>query len=339
MDRVACRVDGSSFLHAFRCVGLDKRATVCVHTSLSRFGHIVGGAEAVIDALIDSVGSEGTIMMPSYPMAGSMASYLDEGKAFDVRSCPSQVGLIAEVFRKCPTVRRSLHPTNPLVAWGKNAELLLQHHEKSQTPYGDETPYGRLAARDDSFVLMLETHVHSLLHHLQERVQFPNLFLPDMREAFFIDERGTRGAVKTKVMRPRLPYYVAVPSAAGPEPDWVFLQDFALIFPGGRELQLQRLGHHFRGYPSINRRRADLEKAGVLRSCWVGRGEIGLLHVKSFLAQVEPELKDLIHRFRESYQIDRIASLPFTGFSYSSSQESSFRMRGLNHRRRCRVEQ
>lgn len=50
---------------ALRCAGVKKGQTVMVHTSLGSLGYVCGGAQAVIEALLDCVGEEGTIMMPT----------------------------------------------------------------------------------------------------------------------------------------------------------------------------------------------------------------------------------------------------------------------------------
>ena len=47
-------------------LGLKRGDIVGVHSSLSSFGYVEGGADAVIDALLETVGEEGTIMMPTY---------------------------------------------------------------------------------------------------------------------------------------------------------------------------------------------------------------------------------------------------------------------------------
>lgn len=48
-----------------REAGLEKGDAVMVHTSLKRMGYICGGAQTVIEALMEVVGENGTIMMPT----------------------------------------------------------------------------------------------------------------------------------------------------------------------------------------------------------------------------------------------------------------------------------
>ena len=52
-------------MDALLSVGVSKGQTIMVHTSLSSLGFVCGGAQMVIEALIEAVGNEGTIMMPT----------------------------------------------------------------------------------------------------------------------------------------------------------------------------------------------------------------------------------------------------------------------------------
>ena len=52
-----------------KALGLEKGDAFMVHTSLKSMGYVCGGAQAVIEALIDVVGSDGTIMMPTQSYA------------------------------------------------------------------------------------------------------------------------------------------------------------------------------------------------------------------------------------------------------------------------------
>lgn len=314
LNRTFYRIDREMLTKGFRRIGLERGMSVCVHAALSRLGHIDGGPDAVIDAIMEIVGADGAVLMPSYPTGGSTARYLDSGGEFDVRNSPSKVGLVSEIFRKREGVDRSLHPTNPVAGWGAGAKAFLLDHGKSPTPYGPETPYGRLAAAENGYILMMETHVHSFLHHLQEMVDFPNLYLPGEREVSLIDWDGARRTMRTAVMRTRIPYFVAIPAVSGDEPDWAVLHDFALLFPRNQRRIVRRLGYRFDGYKRLYERQAELEREGIFRTTRLGKGEIGLLQAGRFAERIKPEFSELIERFRRFYDPEEIAArkLPYT---------------------------
>lgn len=52
-------------IQKLREVGLEKGDVVMVHTSLKRMGYVCGGAQTVIEALMEVVRENGTIMMPT----------------------------------------------------------------------------------------------------------------------------------------------------------------------------------------------------------------------------------------------------------------------------------
>ncbi len=55
----------SEITDALKNVGLGSGDLVMVHTSLGKIGYVCGGAQTVIEALIEIVGQNGTIVMPS----------------------------------------------------------------------------------------------------------------------------------------------------------------------------------------------------------------------------------------------------------------------------------
>ena len=80
-----------------------------VHSSLSSFGCIKGGAFTIIDSLIECVGNDGSIVMPSFRISKPL-ELTDEDikkglslklKIIDPNSHePSGMGAIADEFRK-----------------------------------------------------------------------------------------------------------------------------------------------------------------------------------------------------------------------------------------------
>lgn len=128
-------------LAAFRELGMQPEMTVMVHTSLSSLGYVCGGAPTVIEALLEAVGSEGTIMMPTQswknldPEVGvhpevsedEWQTIRDNWPAYDKRTTPTQtMGAVAELFRQWPGSLRSDHPARSVTANGKYATYLTR---------------------------------------------------------------------------------------------------------------------------------------------------------------------------------------------------------------------
>ncbi|MFO7947115.1 MAG: AAC(3) family N-acetyltransferase [Armatimonadota bacterium] len=119
-----------------RDIGLKEADLVQVHSSLSSFGYVEGGADTVVDALLEVVGPRGTVMMPTF----------NHGNVdiFDIEQTPSINGAITEALRNRPESRRSMHPTHPYGAIGYLARELVEGHLAAGT-FGNESPLGKLA--------------------------------------------------------------------------------------------------------------------------------------------------------------------------------------------------
>ena len=125
-----------------RDLGLRSGDIVMVHSSLSSFGYVKGGANAVIDALLTVLGPTGTLCMPTLTY-GEFTPHTPP-PLFDPRTSKGMVGRIPEVFRQRPGVKRSLHPTHSIAAFGPHTEALIEGHERSLTPCGPDSPWGKI---------------------------------------------------------------------------------------------------------------------------------------------------------------------------------------------------
>ncbi len=151
-----------------RGLGLAEGDSVLVHSSLRSFGHVVGGVDAVIDALVETVGPEGTVLVPT--LTGSEALCAEDPPIFDPMSTPCWTGLIPETFRQRPVAVRSLHPTHSVAAIGAQALALTADHERSITPCGPDSPYGRLAEAGGYILLIGVGHASNTTFHLVEEI-------------------------------------------------------------------------------------------------------------------------------------------------------------------------
>lgn len=122
-----------------QALGLKKGDTVIVHSSFKSMGQVEGGANTVIDALIETVGPDGTVMFPALSWTPCTTTL-----KFSVNDTPACIGYLPNVFRKRQGVIRSLHPTHSVCAIGKNAIELTKDHYKDDTPVGPNSPYRKM---------------------------------------------------------------------------------------------------------------------------------------------------------------------------------------------------
>jgi len=140
-------------INGLKKLGLKEGDIVLVHSSLTSLGYVEGGADTVIDALIEIVGEKGTVLMPAYPTKGYEGDWTTN-TLFDPKNDPSQTGRITEVFRLRKEALRSLHPTHSVAAIGSQADYLIKEHEKSQTRCGKNSPFYKLIGLD-GYILAL----------------------------------------------------------------------------------------------------------------------------------------------------------------------------------------
>jgi aminoglycoside 3-N-acetyltransferase len=165
---------------SLRKLGLKKGDKVGVHSSLSSFGVVVSGADVVIDALLEVVGKEGTIVMPTYSTNRIEVERTPEEVAagvtwkykllpYDPKKTPCWTGTIPEVFRKRKGVVRSLQPTHSKAAFGKHAQEIVEAEDPSALGCW------RKLLELDGYILLMGVGLNSCssMHLAEERVQLP----------------------------------------------------------------------------------------------------------------------------------------------------------------------
>lgn len=185
--------------------GIQEGDVLMVHSSLRKIGLVENGAGTLIDALLKTLGNQGTLLMPSFPAIGFNYDYLKSKPLFDVKQTPSRMGVVTETFRKKNGVLRSLHPTDSVIAFGKEAEYLVKDHFGQLTPYNDQSPFYRLCELKGK-ILMIGVGLESLtnLHTLEDAV--PDFKYPVYHETLFttelMDAAGNKQTMQTKVHNP-----------------------------------------------------------------------------------------------------------------------------------------
>ena len=173
----------------FRKLGLTEGSIVGVHSSLSRFGNVEGGADAVIDALLAVVGIAGSVVMPTYSTNREDVAITPEEKAMGVtwksRTLPYDpktdgcwTGKIPDTFRRREGVVRGRHRTHSLAATGPRAHELIEGWHK-------------LLQVDGHILLLGVTLANcSSMHLAEDYVELPSYILekttlpPELRERY-----------------------------------------------------------------------------------------------------------------------------------------------------------
>lgn len=177
----------SLLVEEFRSLGLYPGMRLIVHSSLRSLGWVSGGPVTVVQALIEVLTEEGTLVMPTHSGDYSDPSHWlcpavpadwwetirETMPAFDPAYSPTRgMGIIPDVFRTFPQVIRSYHPSVSFAAWGKDAKFVTEKHSLS-FGLGEQSPLARLYDLDSSVLLLGVDYDSNTSFHLAENRQ-PN---------------------------------------------------------------------------------------------------------------------------------------------------------------------
>ncbi len=188
-----------------RRAGVSPRDTIIVHSSMKSIGWIVGGAITVIDALMEAVTDQGTLVMPTQSSDNGEPSnwsrpavpeewwqtIRDELPPYNPEITPTRkMGIIPETFRKYPNVHRSAHPQSSFGAWGKNAEYVVERHPVDDE-FGERSPLAKLyELRAKILLIGIGYMCNTSLHHAEAKANLPNM--PIEKKGAAVLENGER---------------------------------------------------------------------------------------------------------------------------------------------------
>ena len=140
-------IDKPAILAALERLGVRKGDTLLVHSSLSACGRIVGGAQTIIEAIIEAVGPDGNFFVPTFQRSECYLNGIN--KRWDHRPSDSRdraseavrwVGTLPlEFMRLYPDAPRGVHLSHSWAGWGKRAAEVLSRQAEDEPPFSDNS--------------------------------------------------------------------------------------------------------------------------------------------------------------------------------------------------------
>lgn len=166
---------------------IDAKGTILVHSSMKSIGPVEGGADTVLNALMDYM-KDGLLLLPTH----TWAEINTRNPYFYVDKTPSHVGILTELFRKRPGVVRSWHPTHSVAAYGKEAAEFVAGEEKFDTPCARDSVYGKLLDRKGVILLIGVDHRrNTFIHGVEEWVDIPGRLTDHHKQLYTVLPNGT----------------------------------------------------------------------------------------------------------------------------------------------------
>ncbi|MEV6842361.1 AAC(3) family N-acetyltransferase [Actinoplanes sp. NPDC051411] len=166
-----------------RALGVRRDGVLLVHSSYKSLGHVIGGPQAVVEALLAAAG---TLVVPTHtPENSDPAAWAHppvppswwepiriESPGFDPARTPASrwMGRLAELVRTWPGARRSDHPQVSFAAVGPRAAAVVDGHSLTDN-LGEASPLGAIYRMDGQVLLLGVHHDANTSLHLGEARQ------------------------------------------------------------------------------------------------------------------------------------------------------------------------
>jgi aminoglycoside 3-N-acetyltransferase len=195
-----------------RALGVRQGDLLNAKVSLKSVGYVDGGADALLQALLEAVGPSGTIVTDSfvnvYPLP---LSEENARKISDVKT-PSYAGALANALIRHPAAHRSTHPVQKFAAIGAQAAELMSAHVPTSYAYDVLRVMSERGARnlkigsEEKTVGVGTTHVAIGLLGFRQKRERAGINYRDASGRIVTFERDWAGAC-AKGLGKFLPYY------------------------------------------------------------------------------------------------------------------------------------
>ncbi len=158
---------------ALTTIGIQKGDGLLVHSAIQFLGEPEGGVEMYYHTLMDVIGSEGTLAVPTFNFA-----FAKSGRYDPVKTGSVGMGTFSEFIRKQPAAERTTHPMQSLAVIGKYASELARRDTPSA--FDDDSAFDGMLHHNFKLLLLGATiQAASIIHYSEQRANVPYRYWKD----------------------------------------------------------------------------------------------------------------------------------------------------------------
>lgn len=116
-------------------IGVKQGDLLHMKVSMKAIGNVEGGAKTLLDALLETIGPEGTLISDAFVSVYPLPLTPEQEKIVADDLTFSYAGAFANEMIKHPNMKRSRHPIQKFVAIGKRAEEFCYAHDYASGGY------------------------------------------------------------------------------------------------------------------------------------------------------------------------------------------------------------
>ncbi len=198
-------------------LGIKPDDAILLHSSLSGCGNITGGADAILDAFIETVADEGCVISPVFarPYIGfeGWPNPRRTFRPFDPNDArPVWVGAVPKAIMKRKGYKRSRHVSHPWAGFGKKADFCLNAHSELEAPTNDNSPLGKALELGGKVVFFgCGLASSTFLHYLEYKAK------SNFLQCAIVKIKNPDGTFRTEMIKDNLPGHRDFYGKTGPD--------------------------------------------------------------------------------------------------------------------------
>lgn len=164
----------NDIIDGLRALGAPRDSVVIMHSSMKAVGEVEGGAEALLDTLIEYFTAEGGLFVVPTHTWDNLGT---DKPTLDMNIPESNLGLLTRLAAADPRGVRSKNPTHSVVVFGDRvrAMALISGDEVADTPTSPDTVYAKLYEMGGYVLLVgVAQNRNTYLHTVDEMLGVPH---------------------------------------------------------------------------------------------------------------------------------------------------------------------